>query len=264
MSKKKLQRAVMTLKDFHGGSIPSDLPLPSAPGMSVERSSFDRQGSGARMSPVGRGYSGGSERSSMSQNRQGIGSSGVRAFEDKASLFPNPANIGRNYDEDERSKPVDGCPRSSSHSSTEQYEEHDKVYNQEHGYKSIMAPVLYAAFKPKPAVSPPPRWWQQPPAAAASVDRNSGANLWPAQWQESSNQMPAAELVQSQRWESDSWPATQTPKPKTLDLGMMPDKASSRTSWKPEHSYGGTTPSDPQGHGHGSGNPLERPNFSRW
>jgi hypothetical protein len=33
MSKKKLQRAVMTLKDFHGGSIPSDMPLPSAPGM---------------------------------------------------------------------------------------------------------------------------------------------------------------------------------------------------------------------------------------
>jgi hypothetical protein len=33
MSKKKLQRAVMTLKDFHGGSIPSALPLPSAPGM---------------------------------------------------------------------------------------------------------------------------------------------------------------------------------------------------------------------------------------
>lgn len=264
MSKKKLQRAVMTLKDFHGGSIPSDLPLPSAPGMSVERSSFDRQGSGARMSPVGRGYSGGSERSSMNQNRQGLGSSGVRALEDKASLFPNPANIGRNYDEDERSKPVDGCPRSSGHSSTEQYEEHDKVYNQEHGYKSMMAPVLYAAFKPKPAVSPPPHWWQQPPAAAAaSVDYNSGANVWPAQEQESSNQRPAAELVRSQRWESDSWPAAQTPKHKTLELGMMPDKGSSRTSWKPEHSYGGTTPSDPQGHGHGSGNPLERPNFSR-
>ncbi|CAM6009752.1 unnamed protein product [Sphagnum balticum] len=114
MSKKKLQRAVMTLKDFHGGSIPSDLPLPSAPGMSVERISFDRQGSGASMSPVGRGFGGGSERSSMSQNRQGLGSSGVRAFEDKASLFPNTANIGRNYDEDERSKPVDGYPRSSS------------------------------------------------------------------------------------------------------------------------------------------------------
>lgn len=29
MAKKK---ATMTLKDFHGGSIPSDLPLPSAPG----------------------------------------------------------------------------------------------------------------------------------------------------------------------------------------------------------------------------------------
>lgn len=30
MAKKK---ATMTLKDFHGGSIPSDLPLPSAPGV---------------------------------------------------------------------------------------------------------------------------------------------------------------------------------------------------------------------------------------
>ena len=33
MSKKKGSGNTMTLKDFHGGSIPSDLPLPSAPGV---------------------------------------------------------------------------------------------------------------------------------------------------------------------------------------------------------------------------------------
>ena len=36
MSKKKaFSGSTMTLKDFHGGSIPSDLPLPSAPGAYV-------------------------------------------------------------------------------------------------------------------------------------------------------------------------------------------------------------------------------------
>lgn len=41
--------------------------------------------------------------------RQGS-ANGARMFEDKAVYFPNPANIGRNYDEDER-KPVDGHNR---------------------------------------------------------------------------------------------------------------------------------------------------------
>lgn len=35
MSKKKVSGNTMTLKDFHGGSIPTDLPLPSAPGVYV-------------------------------------------------------------------------------------------------------------------------------------------------------------------------------------------------------------------------------------
>ena len=35
MSKKKGSGNTMTLKDFHGGSIPNDLPLPSAPGVYV-------------------------------------------------------------------------------------------------------------------------------------------------------------------------------------------------------------------------------------
>ncbi|CAM6110768.1 unnamed protein product [Calypogeia fissa] len=118
MSKKKgASRSAMTLKDFHGGSIPSDLPLPSAPGMTVDRSVFERQGSGTWMSPtLGRGYN--NDRSSY--HRQGS-STGVRTFEDKASYFPNPANIGRNYDEDER-KPVDSRPRSSH--SAERFDDH--------------------------------------------------------------------------------------------------------------------------------------------
>ncbi|KAG0599929.1 hypothetical protein M758_12G188500 [Ceratodon purpureus] len=118
MSKKKMPRAVMTLKDFHGGSIPSDLPLPSAPGMTVDRSAYERQGSGAWSSPsLGRGY-GGNDRG-VGHFRQGSGN-GVRSFEDKASFFPNPANIGRNYEEDER-KPVDGRPRSGH---ADRYEDH--------------------------------------------------------------------------------------------------------------------------------------------
>lgn len=39
MSKKK-SGSTMTLKDFHGGSIPSDLPLPSAPGVYDSFSSY--------------------------------------------------------------------------------------------------------------------------------------------------------------------------------------------------------------------------------
>ncbi|KAL2652336.1 hypothetical protein R1flu_020464 [Riccia fluitans] len=118
MSKKKVaSRSTMTLKDFHGGSIPSDLPLPSAPGMIVDRSAFERQSSGAWMSPtLGRGYGG--DRGGYS--RQGSASA-VRTFDDKASYFPNPANIGRNYDEDER-KPSDGRPRSSH--SADRYDDH--------------------------------------------------------------------------------------------------------------------------------------------
>ena len=57
----------------------------------VERSSYERQGSGAWMSPsLGRGY-GGNDRS-VGYSRQGSGN-GVRTYEDKASFFPNPANI---------------------------------------------------------------------------------------------------------------------------------------------------------------------------
>ncbi|MCO5574612.1 hypothetical protein L7F22_028401 [Adiantum nelumboides] len=101
----------MTLRDFHGGNIPSDLPLPSAPGMVVERKNHDRPGSGGWMgSSLHRGYSG--DRGGFS--RQGSGNF-ARSYEEKISYLPNPANIGRNYDEDER-KPVDGHNRRGQNS----------------------------------------------------------------------------------------------------------------------------------------------------
>ncbi|XP_057463351.1 uncharacterized protein LOC130753356 isoform X1 [Actinidia eriantha] len=95
MAKKK---GTMTLKDFHGGSIPSDLPLPSAPGLVIrplDRPGFDRQGSWGNS--VGR-----------SDHRLRPGSAGaVRNFDDKTPFLSPGTHIGRNFDEDER-KPLDG------------------------------------------------------------------------------------------------------------------------------------------------------------
>ncbi|XP_047333986.1 uncharacterized protein LOC124937714 isoform X2 [Impatiens glandulifera] len=100
MSKKKPVggSTTMTLKDFHGGSIPSDLPLPSAPGVMVrpsDRSGFERQS--AWGNPMGR-----------SDQRLRPGSAGaVRNFDDKTPFLAHSVIIGRNFDEDER-KPLDG------------------------------------------------------------------------------------------------------------------------------------------------------------
>ncbi|KAL3377451.1 hypothetical protein AABB24_003724 [Solanum stoloniferum] len=95
MAKKK---ATMTLKDFHGGSIPSDLPLPSAPGVMIrpsDRGGFDRQASWGN--PMGR-----------PEHRLRPGSAGAtRNFDEKTPFLSNNAPICRNFDEDER-KPLDG------------------------------------------------------------------------------------------------------------------------------------------------------------
>ncbi|KAK6917393.1 hypothetical protein RJ641_018144 [Dillenia turbinata] len=97
MSKKKaFSGSTMTLKDFHGGSIPSDLPLPSAPGVIVRPSDcagFDRQGSWGNR---------------QDHHRLRPGSSGsTRNFDEKTPFFSHNTHIGRNFDEDER-KPLDG------------------------------------------------------------------------------------------------------------------------------------------------------------
>ncbi|KAL2484004.1 eukaryotic translation initiation factor-related [Forsythia ovata] len=97
MSKKK---ATMTLKDFHGGSIPSDLRLPSAPGVMArpaDRGSLDQQSLWGNS--MGR-----------SNHRLRPASAGsARNFDDKTPFLSHSAHIGRNFDEDER-KPLDGLP----------------------------------------------------------------------------------------------------------------------------------------------------------
>ncbi|KAF8414059.1 hypothetical protein HHK36_002058 [Tetracentron sinense] len=103
MSKKKaFIGSTMTLKDFHGGSIPSHLPLPSVPGLILrpsDRSGFDRQIPTTRGNHMGR-----------SDHRSRPGSSGItRNCDEKASFLSHHTHIGRNFDEDER-KPLDGVP----------------------------------------------------------------------------------------------------------------------------------------------------------
>ncbi|KAL5705211.1 hypothetical protein ACHQM5_023547 [Ranunculus cassubicifolius] len=98
MSKKKaFSSSTMTMKDFHGGSIPSDLPLPSAPGGVVvvrpAAAGFDRQ----IPNPI----------SNRSDHRSRPGSSGTNRtnYDKKPSFFSNPSHIHigtRNFDEDER------------------------------------------------------------------------------------------------------------------------------------------------------------------
>lgn len=98
MSKKKVSGNTMTLKDFHGGSIPSDLPLPSAPGVIVrptDRPGYDRPA--AWGNPMGR-----------SDHRSRPHTSPVtKHFDDKTPFLTHSVHIGRNFDEDER-KPLDG------------------------------------------------------------------------------------------------------------------------------------------------------------
>ncbi|CAL1393892.1 unnamed protein product [Linum trigynum] len=96
MSKKKVS-STMSLKDFHGGSIPSDLPLPSAPGV-VAKPGSDRSPSA--------NWGNNLMRADLRPRPKSSGAS--RGFDEKASLLSHPSPpIGRNFDEDER-KPLDG------------------------------------------------------------------------------------------------------------------------------------------------------------
>ncbi|KAJ6959341.1 hypothetical protein NC653_037617 [Populus alba x Populus x berolinensis] len=89
---KKKTASTMSLKDFHGGSIPSDLPLPSAPGLMMK----DRNAS--------TNWGNNSMRPDLRPRPKSSGA--ARGFDEKASFLSHPAPIGRNFDEDER-KPLD-------------------------------------------------------------------------------------------------------------------------------------------------------------
>ncbi|XP_024028853.1 uncharacterized protein LOC21404459 isoform X2 [Morus notabilis] len=98
MSKKKVSGNTMTLKDFHGGSIPSDLSLPSAPGVIVRPS--DRPG-------YERSAAWGNQMGRADHRSRPHTSPASRHLDDKAPFLTHAAHIGRNFDEDER-KPLDG------------------------------------------------------------------------------------------------------------------------------------------------------------
>ncbi|KAJ9566109.1 hypothetical protein OSB04_002075 [Centaurea solstitialis] len=113
MAKKK---ATMTLKDFHGGSIPSDLPLPSAPGVGRSASGkLETLGEGFAIMTVRPLNHTGLDRHTSWMNPMGRqdhrlrpGSAGaVRTYDDKTPFLTHNVQIGRNFDEDER-KPLDG------------------------------------------------------------------------------------------------------------------------------------------------------------
>ncbi|ONM58076.1 eukaryotic translation initiation factor-related [Zea mays] len=88
MSKKKAV-TTMTLKDFHGGSIPSELPLPSAPAAAVARPRV----------PV-------------------ASPTAAAAAAAMPSFLTNPSRIGRHFDEDERTPFEPAAPRRPAPSPT--------------------------------------------------------------------------------------------------------------------------------------------------
>lgn len=99
MSKKK--GSTMTLKDFHGGSIPSDLPLPSAPGASARPP--DRPSPWA---PPALGAGSGSARPDPFHHRNSRHGSAAGPLPRGPDPPFLPGSIGRHFDEDER-KPFD-------------------------------------------------------------------------------------------------------------------------------------------------------------
>ncbi|CAD5187020.1 unnamed protein product [Musa acuminata subsp. malaccensis] len=121
MSKKKSSfsgSTTMTLKDFHGGSIPSQLPLPSAPSASASASArqSDRPGAWGTITAVASGRS--DYHHHLLRPRPGsagAASSSARGLDERPpALLPHSTPNGGHFDEDER-KPFDAssAPRRS-------------------------------------------------------------------------------------------------------------------------------------------------------
>ncbi|XP_051215495.1 uncharacterized protein [Lolium perenne] len=94
MSKKKAV-TTMTLKDFHGGSIPSELPLPSAPGVCARPPDRPTAAPSSSSAPSAR-------------PRTPAAATAAAAM---PSFLTNPSRIGRHFDEDERTPFEPATPR---------------------------------------------------------------------------------------------------------------------------------------------------------
>uniref|UniRef100_A0ACD5ULS4 Uncharacterized protein n=1 Tax=Avena sativa TaxID=4498 RepID=A0ACD5ULS4_AVESA len=176
MSKKKAV-TTMTLKDFHGGSIPSELPLPSAPGISAR--------------PMDRPTAAPSPSSAASARpRTPAASSAATAAATIPSFLTNPSRIGRHFDEDERTPFEPAAPRRPAPS----------------------PPSFPSAPAVGPARSGTGNAWgakrEVAPAAAPAAPAANGGQIWSAT---RIAQASAVEKVISGRWNSSKPSSPTTP-----------------------------------------------------
>lgn len=179
----------MTLKDFHGGSIPSDLPLPSAPGVTARPP--DR--------PLPGGAWGSAGRPDLHRPRPGS-AGGSRALDP-----PFLPHIGRHFDEDER-KPFDSSAASPRRPdpvrplppppSTKQRPLSSPAASH------APVPVPVPAFHPPPG-SAPNAWAARNPAVEPPAPANPVTTVWsgPAAASRLAH-ASAIEKVSSGRWHS--------------------------------------------------------------
>ncbi|PKU84791.1 hypothetical protein MA16_Dca008201 [Dendrobium catenatum] len=157
MSKKKFSAGsmTMTLKDFHGGSIPSELTLPSAPGVSSRP--HDRP-SAWTAAPNAAGASTGAR---ADHHRPRPGSSGglPRVLDERGPAFLSSSSfIGHHFDEDER-KPFDSSsvPRRPSIVAAETIRSQPVVASQASARsdpkRPVSSPVVAQHLSPSPGVS---------------------------------------------------------------------------------------------------------------
>ncbi|XP_008797424.1 uncharacterized protein LOC103712631 [Phoenix dactylifera] len=195
MSKKKSfsGSTTMTLKDFHGGSIPSNLPLPSAPGVSVRPPD--------RLAPWGPAAVGAAGKSDHQRSRPGSAGGGTRAFDERPPVFlSHPANIGRHFDEDER-KPFDASSAPRRPAAVDPIRP-TATADQKRPISSPDAAAPVSGFPPSSGsnVGPPPNAWAaRKEPVSEPLPTHSTTTMWPAS---RLAQASAVEKMSSGRWQS--------------------------------------------------------------
>ncbi|KAK8953175.1 hypothetical protein KSP40_PGU012533 [Platanthera guangdongensis] len=215
MSKKKFSAGsmTMTLKDFHGGAIPSDLLLPSAPGVTARPPDRPSAWVGP---PIPAGASTGIR---AEHHRPRPGSSGgiPRVLDERGPAFLSSTSfIGRHFDEDER-KPFEASsgPRRPSMAVVEATRSPLITAAQASApsdpKRPVSSPVVAHHLSPSPGVSTTSAGnaW----AAKREAQFKGGAGAEPSQTQPSATlsgsaaasrfaQASAIEKVTSGRWQS--------------------------------------------------------------
>ncbi|KAG1347267.1 putative DNA helicase INO80 [Cocos nucifera] len=192
----------MTLKDFHGGSIPSELPLPSAPGVSVRPPE--------RPGPWGPAAINAAARADHHRPRPGSagGATGgsSRAFDERPPAFlSHPVHIGRHFDEDER-KPFDASSTPRRFTTAEPVRPVPPAAARSDQKRPISSPVTHpspvSGFPPSSGntVAPAPNAWAaRKEPGSDPLPAHSTTTMWSAS---RLAQASAVEKVSSGRWQS--------------------------------------------------------------